>query len=67
MEQLAARVGDVVTTNSWKMAFAKDDAEYEALKTEMIEKAEGLGGDDFVEWWAGEYDKALAEASNYLE
>ena len=37
------------------------------MKTEMIEKVEGLGGDDFVEWWAGEYDKALAEASNYLE
>ncbi|MCI8544173.1 MAG: extracellular solute-binding protein [Lachnospiraceae bacterium] len=67
MEQLAARVGDVVTTNSWKMAFAKDDAEYEALKAEMIEKAENMGSNDFVEWWAGEYDKALEEASDYLE
>lgn len=67
MEQLAARVGDVVMTNSWKMAFAKDDAEYEALKAEMIEKAEGMGSNDFVEWYAAEYDKALSEASNYLE
>lgn len=67
MEQLAARVGEVVITNSWKMAFAKDDAEYEALKKSMIEKAEGMGSNDFVAWYAEEYDKALAEASNYLE
>lgn len=67
MEQMAARIGDVVVTNSWKMAFAKDDAEYEALKAEMIEKAEGMGINDFVEWYTDEYNKALEEASNYLE
>lgn len=67
MEQIASRIGDVVVTNSWKMAFAKDDAEYEALKEEMIEKAEGMGLDDFMKWYTDEYNKALNEASNYLE
>ncbi|MCR5754155.1 MAG: extracellular solute-binding protein [Acetatifactor sp.] len=67
MEQIAARVGDVVMTNSWKMAFAKDDTEYEKLKTEMIEKAKGMGIDDFVAWYSGEYNNALKEASNYLQ
>jgi len=39
----AARIGDIVKANSWKMIFAKDDSEFESLYNDMLEKAEGLG------------------------
>ncbi len=67
MEQISARVGDVVKTLSWQMVFAKDDAEYESLKAEMLEKAEGMGINDFVEWYKTEYQNALEIAQNYTE
>lgn len=67
MEQISARVGDVIKTQSWKMVFAKDDAEYEALKEDMIKKAEGMGINDFVKWYTDAYAEALKLASNYTE
>ncbi len=65
MEQISARVGDVVKTVSWQMVFAKDDAEFESLKEEMVTKAEGLGINDFVEWYKSEYASAIEFASKY--
>ncbi|MNO06339.1 hypothetical protein D3C81_2280780 [compost metagenome] len=35
---------------SWKMVFAKNQAEYDKLKKEMIEKAKGLGYDKVLNW-----------------
>jgi putative aldouronate transport system substrate-binding protein len=39
----AARIGDIVKENSWKMVFAKDDTEFESIYKDMVNKAEGLG------------------------
>lgn len=33
----------------------------------MIEKAEGMGINDFVEWYTTEYANALEIAQNYTE
>ncbi len=67
MEQISARVGDVLKTISWRMVFAKDEAEYNALKAEMIEKAEGMGINDFVEWFDAEYTKAIEFGAKYSD
>lgn len=67
MEQISARVGEVLQPMSWKMVYAKDDAEYNKLKAEMIEKCKGLGIDKFTEWYAAEYAKALTEAAKYAD
>lgn len=40
------QVSAVLKEYSWKMVFAKDQAEFDSLKAEMIEKAKGLGYDD---------------------
>lgn len=35
----------------FKMIYAKDDAEYEALQNEAMEKVGELGVDDVVKWY----------------
>jgi len=40
---LASKIGDIVKTYSWKMIFAKNEAEFNSLYAEMKTKAEGLG------------------------
>lgn len=37
-----------VVDNSWKMVFAKDDAEFDSLKKDMQKTAKGLGYDDVL-------------------
>lgn len=52
-DQLAVKrdqVGEVIKEMSWKMIYAKNDAEFDSLKAEMIQKAKNLGYDDCVEF-----------------
>lgn len=48
LQQKATQVGNVITEYSWKMVLAADEAEFEALKAEMLDKAYGLGYEDVV-------------------
>lgn len=48
LSQKSSQVGSVITEYSWNMVLAADEAEFEALKAEMIEKAKGLGYDEVV-------------------
>lgn len=66
IEQISARVGDVIKTNSWKMVYAKNDAEYDQLKKEMVDKAQGMGIQKFVDWYTAEYQKALEFGAKYV-
>ncbi len=50
LAQKQGQVAQVIRQYSWKMVFAKNEAEYEKLKTEMIDKAKGLGYDDVLAW-----------------
>lgn len=61
----AYRIGDIVKVNSWKMIFAKDDAEFEALYQEMRTKADGLGLADVYAWSVENWNIAKAEAEKY--
>jgi len=61
----AARIGDIVKANSWKMVFAKDDAEFEALYKDMVTKAEGLGLKEVYESSLAGWSKAQALADKY--
>jgi putative aldouronate transport system substrate-binding protein len=40
---IVGRIAPIVRENSWKMVFAEDEAEFNALWEDMQEKAEGLG------------------------
>lgn len=61
----AARIGDIVKANSWKMIFAKNDAEFESLYNDMITKAEGLGLKAVYESSLAGWSKAQTLAEKY--
>lgn len=61
----AARIGDIVKTYSWKMVFAKNDAEYESLYNDMKKKAEGLGLKDVYDSSLEGWSQAQARAQKY--
>jgi putative aldouronate transport system substrate-binding protein len=42
------QISTVIVQYSWKMVFAADEAEFNALQAEMIQKAKGLGYDEVV-------------------
>lgn len=42
------QIGTVIQQYSWKMVFAKNEAEYEKLKAEMLKKVKGLGYDEVM-------------------
>jgi putative aldouronate transport system substrate-binding protein len=48
IQQKQSEVGKVIKEYSWKMVFAKNDADYDKLKQQMVTKAKGLGYDDVV-------------------
>ncbi|GAA1862216.1 ABC transporter substrate-binding protein [Myceligenerans crystallogenes] len=59
IETIRNQVKASIVEYSWKMSFAKDDAEFESLLAEMQETAKGLGYDQVLE-----FDMANAEAQN---
>lgn len=48
LQQKSNQIGSILTEYNWKMVLAADEAEFNALKEEMITKAKGLGYDDIV-------------------
>lgn len=48
LEQKRGQVAQVIRQFSWKMVFAKNEAEFDKLKKEMIEKSKGLGYEDVL-------------------
>jgi putative aldouronate transport system substrate-binding protein len=59
VDAIRSQVKATVVEHSWKMVFAKDDAEFESLLASMQETAEGLGVEAVLE-----VDMANAEAQN---
>lgn len=56
LQQKFNQIGTVIVQYSWKMVYAADDAEFNMLQAEMIEKAKGLGYDEVLA-----YNKLLVE------
>ena len=50
VEQKKGQVSTVIRQYSWKMVFAKDQAEFDSLYAEMVTKAKDLGYDDILKW-----------------
>ncbi|PFG43963.1 carbohydrate ABC transporter substrate-binding protein (CUT1 family) [Isoptericola jiangsuensis] len=59
IETIRSQVKASIVEHSWKMVFAKDDAEFDALLASMKETAEGLGYQTVLD-----FDMANAEAQN---
>ncbi len=50
LQQKISSIGKIIKEYSWKMIFAKNDAEYSKLREEMIAKSKGLGYDEVVDY-----------------
>jgi len=50
LKQKQGQVASVIKEYSWKLIYANDEAHFNKLKDEMINKAKGLGYDDVVEF-----------------
>lgn len=51
VQQKMNQIKTIIVQDSWKMVFAKNDAEYNSLLKDMTTKAKGLGYDDVVKFW----------------
>lgn len=60
LQQKIGQIATVIKQNSWKMIFAKNDAEYNALQKEMITKSKGLGSADVVKFNISEAKRLFA-------
>jgi putative aldouronate transport system substrate-binding protein len=59
MKLTLSAIKDVVTSTSWKMVYAKTDAEFEALWDQMIKDCKDLGAEEIVQWRMDDLEKAL--------
>jgi putative aldouronate transport system substrate-binding protein len=65
--QIAARVGQVIQPMSWQMVYAKDEAEFNRLWADMVQRAKGVGVDTVVQWYADEYNRAKSSSEKYAK
>jgi putative aldouronate transport system substrate-binding protein len=61
-----AQVAECVKSYTWKMIYAKTDAEYDSLLKEFREKAKEYGYDTCVEWCKGQAEKRKAKEDALL-
>lgn len=61
LNQKLNQVATVIKQYSWRMVFAKNDQDYDKLKTEMINKAKGLGYDELINWQADQTKKVFEQ------
>lgn len=60
IQQKQDQIKAIIKQNSWKMIFAKDDAQYDALLKEMTTKAKGLGYDEVNKFYITQAEKTFA-------
>ncbi|SFF08734.1 putative aldouronate transport system substrate-binding protein [Paenibacillus algorifonticola] len=59
LQQKIDGIGKIIKEYSWKMVFAKNDAEFNKLQEEMITKSKGLGYDEAVAYEVGNAEKMV--------
>ncbi len=59
MELMQTQVGDVIKQYSWKLAYAVDDAEYDKLYQEMVDKANSFGYKEVTEYHLKNAEKTM--------
>ena len=53
--EIQNRIGAFCAPQSWKCIFAKNDAEFDALWTELQETADGMGQQKVIDWFEENY------------
>jgi putative aldouronate transport system substrate-binding protein len=66
IQLLTQRVGEVVQPASWKMVYAKNEAEFNAIWAEMVSQAKGIGVDRVNKWYLDAYTAARTLGAKYM-
>jgi putative aldouronate transport system substrate-binding protein len=61
------RIGAVVTPTSWKMVYAKNEAEFENLWKSLCEQANKMGADELVKYYGDMYINGIETAKKYID
>jgi len=67
VNQVNLRIGDMCKTTSWLMVFAKDQAEFDSLWAEMVDKANGMNVQLSNDATIANYENGLAFGSKYMK
>lgn len=62
---IRAQVADIIINSSWRMIYAKDQAEYQVIYDEMITQSNGLGIDQVVAYGRKNLEDAVEKAAKY--
>jgi putative aldouronate transport system substrate-binding protein len=65
--QIAARVGQVIQPLSWQIVYARDEAEFNRLWADMVQRAKGVGADTVVQWYTDEFNRAKTSSAKYAK
>ena len=65
LQLIITQIGEIVKKNSWQMVYAKDEAEFEKLWSEMVEQAGGLGLDQVTSYYTEQWSQALETVKKY--
>lgn len=66
MKAMENQIGNIIKQDSWKMAFASSDAQFDSLYKDMVSQANGLGMDQVLAFYKKDTEglaKAIAEAT----
>lgn len=60
-------VKEIVKEKSWKMIYAKNEAEFDKIYEEMRKECDGLGLQDLVKWGQENWTQAEAQVENIIK
>lgn len=66
LTQIQGQIQPIVREYSWKMVYAKDDAEFDSLLKEMAEKCKGLGVDKLDDFYKAYLKELNAECEKVI-
>lgn len=64
---LQQAIAQIVIQNSWKMAYAKDEAEFNSLWDDMKTQAEALDVQEVIDWATDAWNKGMEIAKQYVD
>lgn len=67
IKQKYAQINDYMYKHIFKMVYAKDDAEYEALQEEAIEAVKSMGIEDVVNWYKARFEELHRDLSPMID
>jgi hypothetical protein len=66
IQLLERRIGEVVQPASWKMVYARNEAEFNSIWADMVSQAKGLGVDRINQWYLDAYNTAKSFGAKYM-